>query len=224
MAATQQKAQTPLLWLDLDGNITVAGKPSAPRITAGASTLETPKGTVYAFNGEHGGVIFPDLDVLRLHGSMTISAWVFLRSYVIKGPNAQIFFRGDNRGGLDPYSLRIEGDKTLTFQIQDEKNDTAKVKSPGAPPLGRWFHVVVSFDERNGELAMWLNGEPAAHAFTRIRPFKDLDGGACPGVSVGNLQHDGPDNEPLNGLVGDLRLYDGVLAPREIPGITNLGG
>jgi concanavalin A-like lectin/glucanase superfamily protein len=221
VAAVMQQQAKPVLWLDLQGNITIAGKPVEPRYTTGASPLETTLGTVYSFTGDHGAMLFQDPQPLKLTGSITVSTWLFLRSYVKHGSNAQILFRGDDRGGLDPYSLRIEHDNVLAFQIQDAQNVGASVKA--SFPLGKWVHIVASFNDKNGELAMWLNGEPIAHTFTHIRPFGELDQGQTPGVAVGNVQHDGPDNEPLNGLVGDLRLYSGVWGPKEVGFNPTLG-
>lgn len=138
---------------------------------------------------------------------MTISVWVNLRSYVNDGPGAQILFRGDDRNGLDPYTLSIGPTGIISFGIQD---DQARGMAVGSEiPLRQWIHVLASFDARTGAEQLWLNRTPVAWAKTTRRPLEILDPGYAPGIGIGNVQNDhGPHNQPLNGMIADLRLYD----------------
>lgn len=210
------QAPAPVLWLDARGEILVNDQPFTPRLTFGATKVRTNNGIAYSFSGERGGLLFGDVPALRLYGSMTVSTWIYPRNYVTSGPGAQILFRGDDRPGHDPFSLRIEVDNTVAFQIQDDSDKGMKVKAE--LPLNHWSHILASYNERTGDLTMWLNGERVATARTSHHPFAYLQPQYAPGVSVGNVQNDhGPDNEPFNGLIADLRLYSAVLTPEQIP-------
>ncbi len=205
----------PLLWLAPSGQIEVAGKPVSARVTPGASRIRLPGGYGFSFDGTHGGVLLPDLPALRLTGSMTMSVWINLRSYVNTGPGAQVLFRGDDRNGLDPYDLVVHSDGTIWFAVQDDQDRGFGVA--GEIPLRQWTHVLGSFDATKGELKLWLNHELVATAKTTRRPFETLDNAFAPGIGIGNVQNDhGPHNQPLNGMITDLRLYDRIFEPDAI--------
>ncbi|HVT12640.1 MAG TPA: LamG domain-containing protein [Fimbriimonadaceae bacterium] len=211
-AAVHSQAPLPVLWLAPTGEVLVQGKAVQPRITEGAWRVRLSGGYAYNFNGVHGGVLLPDYSGLRLTGSMTMSLWLNLRSYVNSGPGAQILFRGDDRCGLDPYDLVIHSDGTIWFAVQDEQDHGYGVA--GEIPLNRWTHVVATFDASTGQLKLWLNDELVAFGKTTRRPFQVLDNSYAPGIGIGNVQNDhGPHNQPLNGMIADLRLYDRVVEP-----------
>lgn len=207
---------TPALWLTPDGKLLMDGKPVQARALKGTRIVRVNGEVAYDFDGAKGGLLFGDPPALRLTGSMTVSLWINLRSYVNEGPGAQILFRGDDRNGLDPYFLAIHGDGTINFAVGDENYRIRHVSAE--IPLGRWVQVVANFDEATGRMEMWLDGQMVGLAVTQTRPFGPLDGRWAPGVSIGNVQNDtGPHNQPLNGTIGDLRLYRGVLRPGDIP-------
>jgi hypothetical protein len=205
----------PVLWLSPTGKILVHGKQVEAELTEGASRVRLAGGYAYDFSGKRGGILFGDVPALRLTESMTVSLWINLRSYVNDGPGAQVLFRGDDRSGVDPYTLSIHGDGTVWWAVQDQDDKGFGV---GAEiPLNRWMHVVASFNDESGELQLWLDDERVAYARTSRRPFALLDNNASPGLGIGNVQNNrGPHNQPLNGVVADLRLYDRVLTPDEL--------
>lgn len=202
----------PVLWLNLKGEVLVDGQSVKPRMTPGASRFRGQNGMTYSFTGERGGILFPDLPNFRLTGSISVATWIYAKSYVNDGPGAQILFRGDDRGGLDPYDLVIQGDGTIVFGISDQNYQGMCVKAE--LPLNEWTHVTASFNARSGELLMYLNGEPVAKAKTSKRPMWDLDTNIAPGLGIGNVQNDqGPHNQPFNGMLADIRLYRDVVTP-----------
>mgnify|MGYP000182658593 CR=1 FL=1 len=212
--------QTPIpaLWLRPDGKTTIDGQLVQPKILSGTRLVRMNGVTAYDFDGNKGGLLFGDAPALRLTGSMTVSAWIKLRGYVEQGPGAQVLFRGDDRNGLDPYTMAIHGDGSVNFGISDEN---ALGRSVGAEiPLQKWTHILANFDAESGRLEMWMDGELVGMAKTQYRPFAGLDKGFAPGVSIGNVQNDtGPHNQPLNGYLADVRLYRSVLRPEDL----NLG-
>jgi len=223
LMATQQEIP-PVLWLSPRGELLVAGQPVRPKAN-GVVRTRALGGYAYSFAGPKSGILLGDLPPLRLTGSMTVATWINPRSYVDDGPGAQILFRGDDRSGLDPYTLVIHGDGTVNFGINDEHYQGMSVSAE--LPLNRWSHVAATFSDKTGELNLFLNGERVAYARTSKRPFATLDAGTAPGVSIGNVQNDqGPHNQPFHGMLADLRLYPGVLTPEQAgygyrPGLEN---
>lgn len=225
LAATLSGPQRvePALWLNPKGTVLVAGKEATARATKGAQTVRTPFGLGLDLNGTHGGLLLADFPALALTRSMTVSTWIYLRSYVNDGPGAQILFRGDDRPGLDPYDFVVRGDGTVEFGIGSDAGSRPFVATE--IPLKQWVRVTASFDGESGEMRLWMGERLVATRVTDIRPFRDLHPDYLPGVGIGNVETDRGfgNNQPLNGILADLRLYPAVLEPRDA-GWRALGG
>lgn len=205
-------AIAPVLWLNPKGELLVNGVKAPARLTPGAKTVKTALGYGLDLDGKRGGLLLKDLPALKLTGSITVSTWIYLRSYVNDGPGAQILFRGDDRSGFDCYSLCILSDGTIAFGIGAADGLGASVQAE--IPLKQWVHINASFDNDLGELRLWLDNGPISYRLTARKPYGDLDAAYAPGVGIGNVQNDaGPHNQPLNGILADLKLYDQALDP-----------
>lgn len=216
LTSAQSFGFQPVLWLNLGGAVLLNGRPVPMRSTAGVQRVPIPGGFAFDFDGQRGGLRLEDFEPLRLVGSMTISAWVYLRAYVNHGPGAQILFRGDDRRGLDAYTMAVHPNGTLHFGITDPANEARSVG--GEVPLRRWMRIVAAFDGQKGRLDLWIDGKNVAHGETDRRPMVSLDPASAPGIGVGNVQNEaGPHNQPLDGMIADLRLYDAALTPDQIP-------
>jgi len=213
----------PVFWLDLQGNILVDGKQITPQVNPGVSRIKTPDGIAYNFAGAKSGMLLGDNPAFKLNGDMTVSTWLYPRSYAPNGAQSEILFRGDDRNGYDPYCLVITADGTIRFVVENDRSEGMGVVAE--LPLERWTHVTASINSQTGEMEMWLNGVEVAYAHTTKRPFIDLIPAFTPGVGVGNVQNDkGPHNQPFNGLIADLRLYSKVLPPSEVGYAVNRQG
>ncbi|MBC8066533.1 MAG: LamG domain-containing protein [Chlorobia bacterium] len=214
-ALSKSQVQEPVLWLNPNGKVTIDGRSFTPRFAPGARVIRTQHGATYDFSGPRSGVHFGDLSQLKITDSMTVALWINPRSYVNDGPGAQILFRGDDRNGVDPYTLVIHGNGTINFGVQNAEDRGAHV---GAElPLNRWAHIVANWDAETGFLRFWMNGELVGMTKTSNKPFADLDQGQAPGLSVGNVQNDrGRHNQPFNGMLADLRLYQGAWTPDDL--------
>lgn len=215
LAVSHQPLPEPLLWLNSNGKITIEGREVRPKFSDGTQRVKTANGWGYDFDGKRAGILFGDSPSLKFNDEITVALWLNLRSYVNDGPGAQVLFRGDDRCGLDPYSIAIHGDGTINFAVQNESDQGRHVTAE--IPLNRWVHVVANYDGQTGRLQMFLDGNLLAFATTSVRPYLNLDHGWVPGVSVGNVQNNaGPHNQPINGTVQDLRLYRGVFNPDDL--------
>lgn len=204
----------PVLWLSPQGQVLVDGRPAQVR-SSGVRTVRSAIGAAFDFSGPRGGILLGDPTPLALGGSMTVAGWIYARSYVNDGSGGQILFRGDDRNGFDSYWFDLEGDGTINFSVSDSVNHGAKLKVEF--PLKRWIHVVANFDAEEGAMNMWFDCERVAYVRTTAKPYVVLDRAYTPGVGIGNVQNDhGPHNQPFNGIVADLRLYNVALTPDRI--------
>lgn len=210
-----QEEIVPVLWLDVQGNILIDGDAVEPQINPGVAKQKTPIGIAFNFSGEKSGILFGDKSSLKLTGNITVSAWLFPKSYAPNGAQSEVLFRGDDRAGYDPYFLALTKDGDIQFVIEDDKNEAEMVKTD--IPLNQWTHITASLNAATGEMAMWENGVKVSTNSTTKRPIYDLIPKYVPGVGIGNVQNDkGPHNQPFNGLIADLRLYSKVLTPSEV--------
>jgi hypothetical protein len=206
--------------MKLDGSISAEGQ-APPKLREGTSVVRVPGGVGFDFDGKLSGLMFPDNSSLSFDSQLTIAAWIRPRAYPVFS-GSQVVFRGDDRDSLDPYTLVIHPDGTINFSVMDEQGHAVKVSAPIA--LNRWTHVVASLgselyllDRKAGKLTLWLDGRRVSVASGGTRPFLQLNPRAAPGLGVGNVQHDkGPHNQPFNGTLADLRIWDRVVSPEDL--------
>jgi hypothetical protein len=161
--------------------------------------------------GTYVGVQIPDKPAYVLTQALTIDAWVRPR-----GNGYIIMCRGDHRPGLDPYTLSMQANHDLRFQICNEENDTAAVDA--FIPYGEWTHVAATFDGSAGMISLYTNGVLAAQMETHLRPIGNLIPEMSPGLGIGNL-NDGGNNFPFNGDIDEIALYNRALSVDEIDSI-----
>ncbi|WP_165067747.1 Calx-beta domain-containing protein [Paludisphaera rhizosphaerae] len=191
-------------------------------LISGATYAAGKVGKAFSLDGVNDRVQLADSDSLKLTGSMSIEGWIKVDTFPTSG-HGEIFFRGDDRGGLDPYSLSVEPDGTLCFLVTNASNAGVTLKSPIA--LGQFIHVAATLDDATGSMKLYMNGSLAAQMTTTIRPFRDLDPASNPSIGIGN--HGGypstPHNFPFDGLIDELSVYNRTLTPGEILGISSAG-
>jgi subtilisin-like proprotein convertase family protein len=165
-------------------------------------------------NGFPFGIQIADQPAYALTNSLSIEGWVRPR-----GDGYVIFWRGDNRPGLDPYALSMQGNHTLLFGITDALNNSASVETTLDYFL--WTHVAATLDGSTGTMSIYTNGVLAAQTVTAVRPFGDLIPGDSPGVGIGN-NNDG-NYFPFTGDIDEISLYNRALSAAEIQYIYNAG-
>nr|UXE45636.1 hypothetical protein Hi04_10k_c5016_00045 [uncultured bacterium] len=178
-------------------------------------------GQAFSFDGVDDRLQVTDNDDLKLTKSLSIEGWVRVNGFP-SIDHGEILFRGDDRNGLDPYSLSTEPNGTVNFHI-DSGNGTADISAP--IPLGKFIYVAATLDDATGAMRLYLNGTLATETTTSFRPFRDLDPGSNPSIGIGN--HGGypatDHNFPFNGLIDELSVYDRALTPAQIQSIFNAG-
>lgn len=152
----------------------------------------------------------------ELTKSLTIASWVYIEQLPSGAQqSAMLVFRGDDRGGLDPFCLQVNRSSRLVFVINDEKYNVAEVSAP--IPQNRFVHVAATLDDATGTMRLYINGEIAAGTTSTIRPLADLDSNANPGLALGNHASQGRSgfHYPFVGVLDDVRLYNRALGAKE---------
>jgi len=180
-------------------------------LVSGATYSAGQVGQAFKFDGVNDRVQAVDSASFKLTQSLTIEAWIRIDAFP-SVDHGEILFRGDDRGGLDPYSLATEPNGSLRFLISSDINGGASVQA--VAPLGQFVHVAATLDDATGAMKLYENGVLMSQITTTIRPFADLDPASNPGIGIGN---DGgypntPHNFPFNGLIDEF-----------IPGAPNRG-
>jgi sugar lactone lactonase YvrE len=183
-------------------------------------------GQAFSFDGSDDRAQIVDNPTLQFTTSLSIEGWVFVKGFPT-GTNGddhgEILFRGDDRGGLDPYSLSVEPNGTLNFQVTNASNQGSSIAAPIA--TNQWVHVAGALDDATGTMSLYENGAVVAQEVTSIRPFANLDPTQNPSIALGN--HGGypssPHNFPFNGLIDELAVYNRALTSGEVFGIYKAG-
>lgn len=156
-------------------------------------------------------MLVEDDPLLALTGSFTLEAYINLAALPATGIQWQILFRGDSRGGLDPYYLDV-WDGQVRFTINAEPTGGARVAA-AAPALNQWTHIAGVLDDTTGLMSLYFDGVLADSTITTLCPFATLDPTMNPGLSIGGY----PATDyfgPFRGYIDEVRISDVALAPR----------
>ncbi|UCE38356.1 MAG: hypothetical protein JSW00_03725, partial [Thermoplasmata archaeon] len=171
-------------------------------------------GQAFSFDGSNDRVGVADSDNLKITGSMTIDAWIFIKSFPNPSPGlGHILFRGDSRSGHDPYYLCILYNGNIRFHVE---NLTEWVNLEVPIPENRWVLVVATLDNATGLMRIYIDGTLAVEIVTAIRPYRDLDPLWSPGIGIGNHAPSGIYNHPFHGLIDELEIFSRALNDSEI--------
>ena len=182
-------------------------------LVSGAAYAAGQSAQSFSFDGIDDRVLIQDSESFKLTQSLTIEGWVMVQSFGTR--RGEILFRGDDRGGNDPYQLCTAPDGKIIFSI-DSLQTRVNLEVVNVP-LGRFIHVAATLDNATGMMRVYLDGNLAAESFTSVRPFGDLDPASKPGVGIGNHGGFGSiHNFPFHGLIDELKLYDVALTGDEV--------
>jgi sugar lactone lactonase YvrE len=182
-------------------------------------------GKAFSFNGSNGWAALGDPSSLAFTASFSIEGWIKVNGLPTNYNFGSIMFRGDDRGGLDPYQLVLLPNGDLQFLITGAPG-TATAGSPAveAPiPMGQFVHVAATLDDGTGAMTLYENGAVVAQTTTTARPFGPLDPTQEPGVGIGNSNALDNYDVPFNGLIDELSVYNRALTSGEVLGIYKAG-
>lgn len=154
-------------------------------------------------------IFFEDSAPFRISKSITIEA-VFRFDGSSPGNSFghnMILFRGDDRGGLDPYSLNINSN-TLYFVVNQDNIDYSVVSAPIV--VGKWYRVAGVLDDATGRHSLYVDGIEVDVRFTTARPLEFLDPTRSPGIAIGGAQSSNF-QFGFGGLIDEVRLYNSAV-------------
>jgi parallel beta-helix repeat protein len=174
-------------------------------------------GQAFNFDGVNDGAQGADATSLKLT-SLSIEGWIIIQGF--PSEHGEILFRGDDRGGFDPYFLATSPSGKLTFGVYDKDNNISRLDASIAS--NQFVHVAATYDQATGLMTLYLNGALAIQTSSTIRTMYDLSAADNPAFGIGN--HGGapstPHNFPFNGRIDELTLYGRALTSSEIQTIV----
>jgi hypothetical protein len=172
----------------------------------GADFAEGKVGRAFHFGTPSGRVFVPDAEDFVINGSFTAAGWVRIAEFPSEDGVGIICMRGDNRPGLDTWTLSTLPDQQVGFSITSEDDETARVMAPATQ--AQWLHLAGGFDAEAGRLALYLDGHLAAEKETALKPIWHQDRSQEAGIGLGCASgtfHAWPFREVLD--VGHLTAY-----------------
>ncbi len=202
-------------WWRAEGNAQDSARRHDGTLPFGMNYARGKIGQAFDFDGSRRRrVSIPDSPDFKLTRALTIEGWIYPRQF-----GGIIFFRGDDRPGLDPWQIDLRTAGFVGFQITDAQNQTARIEAP--VQLNQWQHIAATFGTK-GSLKLFVNGELAVQTNTTLRPLGDLDPTQNPAIGIGNIGGTSY-QEPFNGLIDEMALYARALSQREIRSIYHAG-
>ena len=131
------------------------------------------------FDGVNDRVTIADDPLFELTQSLTLEAIIRINS--LTGASQMIVVRMDDRGGLDPYQLKVTREGLALF-IFDSPTERTSLVSPDSLPLNETVHLAGTLDDATGEMKLYVNGSVSAEKITDQRPIGQLETGRRPGV------------------------------------------
>jgi hypothetical protein len=165
-----------------------------------------------AFAGNSNQRVFvPDNTAFQLT-SFTIGVWIN-----ISENSWYVFFRGDNRVGLDPYALAMDNNGHVGIQIESA-TDSDNIYAPIS--LHEWHQVTTTLDGATHDLRLYIDGVLVGEKTTSVVPLLALNPMQTPGLGIGNTQAGGYDL-PFLGAIDEVVLYDHALTSAELTTVVS---
>jgi len=165
------------------------------------------------FDGSSQWIEIADDPDFELTQSITIEACVKIDTFPSSTNDLeQIFFRGDDRGGADPYYLALlntDSGPMVRFVIDPANGDAANFLKVSVSGLaGQWLHLAGTLDDANGTMTIYLDGVVGETLTNGTRAGGALTG-SNPGLAIGSVQVGG--SQYFDGLIDEVRLSDVAL-------------
>lgn len=163
-------------------------------------------------------VFVPDDPRLQLTESLTLEAYIRIRSYQMAGFGNFIVFRGDNRPGLDAYQLAIDPrTRELRFIVDGPGRSQGEPAADVRVPfewLNHTIHVAGVLDDETGFMGLYVNGDLVNSTETKVRPRGKLHPAEHPGVGIGGF-YAGNGSFSVDGVIDEVRISDAALKPHQ---------
>ncbi|MFE3853768.1 LamG domain-containing protein [Streptomyces griseorubiginosus] len=170
-------------------------------------TGDTSRGSAVTLNGTtgYGSTTGPAVDTSK---SFTVSAWVKLNS--LSANSTFLSQNGTTNNGFQLYYS--SGSQMWAFGRHSTDTDSAVWRATygGKPVVGRWAHLVGSFDASAKEIRLYVDGKLVGTRDWTYTPWN-----ATGPVQIGRKLSLGIYGEFTNGTISDVRVYPTVLPPAD---------
>jgi hypothetical protein len=173
-------------------------------------------GQAFDFDASDRRVFVPDSPDFVPTNGFTFEGWFYARQTL----DSFIGMRGDDRGGMDTWTVRRLGDGQLAFQMDDSLNNFVVIETP--VQNNQWNHFAATFDSSSGAMKLYLNGALMVQTNTSLQPIGSYDPTYNPGIGIGN-QSGTFNHASFDGLIDDVAVYSRALSGAEIQSIYNAG-
>ncbi len=167
-------------------------------------------------SGLNDWVFVPDDPRLAIDGSLTLEAWVKLRSYQSTAVCNFMVFRGDSTPGWDAYYLALKPSGDLIFHIEGPGYRQGDPQPTVECPF-TWFdrpiHLAGVFDAQSGFLGLYVNGKLMDSMTTNTRPRVPMNPAMGPGLGVGGYHCNDKASFAINGVIDEVRVSNAALEP-----------
>ncbi len=193
----------------LDSASTNNGTPTSVSYTNGVV------GQAFHLSGGH--ISITDTPAFQLTNALTIEGWVRPR-----GNGYVVLWRGDNRSGLDPYTLSMQGNSNILFQICDANNNGVAVGAGVYIPYNQWSYVAGTYNwsGSSAQMKLYINGNLVSQTNTTVHPFGPLISNLNPMVCIGSINTGG---FSFIGDLDEITLWSRALSQLEIQSIYAAG-
>ncbi|MEV0381261.1 LamG-like jellyroll fold domain-containing protein [Nonomuraea sp. NPDC050643] len=207
---------TPLVgrnaWAFDEGTGTVAKSSGWPdqnmTLSAGAGWTDGVSGKALALDGTAGAYATSGQSEVEIPGPYTVSAWARLTG---TGSTQTVFSQdGGDVHGLALQFRHLTNRWVLSLPASGAVGPQTLVSSAEPPTVGRWTHLVATYDTATRQARLYVDGVLAGIADT-VAQWPS--GGAA---QVGRARWGGAYTEPFRGAIDDVRTWMGAAAPAEV--------
>lgn len=194
-----------------------SGSSNTGTLTGGPTVTTGKLGQALSFDGTDDYVSVSDATSLDLTTAITVSAWVYGRSWANSEANfilAKIdFSAGEHRS----YQFQVETDGKLRFRFLEQASSDGSATAPAALDTNRWYYVTATYDRSN--IKLYVDGalvNTTAETEALIPNNNQL--------SIGRAVRDNDtDFGEWDGSLDEVRVYNRALSAAEIQSLYALG-
>ena len=165
--------------------------------------------SAYEFDGIDDYVDCGTDSTLNLTGSLTISAWIFPKTFGARG-YGRILDKGDGTKGYSFYVKQsTSGISFITY------GGVISNSNSGVITLNKWQHAVIVYDEITKTVTFYVDGQPVGSSTNAVNP---LDSSVSP-LAIGIRGYDF--SRGFNGIIDEVRIYNEALTDDEVLYVFN---
>lgn len=184
----------------LDG-ASFMSKDAYGHLAAVTGALWTPRGR--EFDADDDKIVVPDHDSLDIADGLTLEGWI----RVFNTGNSSILGKATTIWTETSYTLQVWSNEQPAFDLSSDGGSPHALAAK-AISLNVWYHIVGTF--KRPDRVLYINGLESAS--------DSWDNDIHVGTSDLYIGKYAGDSDTLDGMIGEVRIYNRALTPLEIQG------